>query len=663
MSDSARLASADAGVYNSSARNKFPTPVSSLNTLARRLHFSITRYAFSGGTMRITAYRSFTATALLAVTFLFAACTKNEDRQSQINPTVLKGSLILASNSGTLLVNTDVSFQIVATGGNSFRFLRSDGGSPVTFSSNGTYTKRFLQAGSFVESGVLQLLDGNGSVVSSMTISSPAITISAASTAFDCSGFQANPTQITVGPGENGLPLIAPTFNFSAMTSKAALVSSLRTLSGTPITLLGASTTAQTSHQFQGRISAYGNFVVETTFSSGTATKTCQTSIEVKQAPSNYPQPTCTVVAAPGAFVGMPTVFPISVTVSVGAGSPVTDVYVEASRLASGTMTTLVSKPAGTYAIPVVVVGPGGSNSCLSAPITVGPAVAAPSCNFNLTQYPTNLAPNTPMQFVVSATPASPLPTVTIQNVQVSPISDPSTRWVRSISFPSPGVYSVEARVSNAAGSSSCYSAPVTVGGGAAVPVCTLSASNPAPTPGMAFVATLSHINAPNSGSSFSTTMGYSGSTYVSQQPTATVWNRTLTATSARTITGMVQTATGVGYCTLNLNPSSTCGAATVNNTCWYMGAVGESCTSVCSNRGNYNSSKALFAHTLSGCSQVLTSLLAPNGLVALNTANVGNGLSCVWSYNSYSGVLYSAQNPASGASGANQRRVCACNN
>jgi hypothetical protein len=157
--------------------------------------------------------------------------------------------------------------------------------------------------------------------------------------------------------------------------------------------------------------------------------------------------------------------------------------------------------------------------------------------------------------------------------------------------------------------------------------------------------------------------MAYSGSTYVSQQPTATVWNRTLTATSARTVTGMVQTATGVGYCTLQLNPSSSCGASTVNNTCWYMGAVGESCTSVCASRGNYNPSKALFAHTLSGCSQVLTSLLAPNGLVALNTANVGNGLSCVWSYNSYSGVLYSAQNPTAGAAGSNMRRVCACNN
>jgi hypothetical protein len=613
--------------------------------------------------MRITAYRSFTTTALLTVTFLFAACTKNADRQSQLSPTVLQGSLILASASGTLLVNTDVSFQVVATGGTSYRFLRSDGGAPITFSSSGSYTKRFLQAGSFIESGVLQLLNSSGSVVSSITVSSQAIMITAASTAFDCSAFQANPAQITVGPGENGLPLLAPTFNFSAVTSRTALVSNLRTLGGTPISLLGASTTAQTSHQFQGRISAYGNFVVEATFSSGTATKTCQTSIEVRQAPSNYPQPTCTVAVAPGASVGMPTTYPITVTVSVGAGSPVTDVYVESNRLASGTMTTILTKAPGTYSIPVVVVGPGGSNSCMSAPYTVGPVVSTPSCNFNLTQYPMNLAPNSPMLFVVSATPDSPLPTVTIQNVQVSAISDPTTRWVRSISFPSPGVYSVEARVTNAAGSSSCYSSPVTVGGGPAVPVCTLSASNPAPAPGTAFVATLSHVNAPNSGSSFSTTMAYSGSTYASQQPTATVWNRTLTATNARTITGSVQTATGVGSCTLELSPSSGCGAATVNNTCWYMGGVGESCTLVCSNRGNYNTSKALFAHTLSGCSQVLTSLLAPNGLVALNTANVGNGLSCVWSYNSYSGVLYSAQNPSSGASGSNLRRVCACNN
>jgi hypothetical protein len=140
--------------------------------------------------------------------------------------------------------------------------------------------------------------------------------------------------------------------------------------------------------------------------------------------------------------------------------------------------------------------------------------------------------------------------------------------------------------------------------------------------------------------------------------------------------TGVTNTATGYtgsatvtcdagGYSYSGTSCSAACGGTSVGGYCWYYGASGASCDTVCTGHGGYNSATLNYAGsagTNAQCNSVLTALGAP-GSSTIDAGNCGT-------WNKYMGCQYvggryrctnATTNSSQGISGT--IRACACNN
>lgn len=110
------------------------------------------------------------------------------------------------------------------------------------------------------------------------------------------------------------------------------------------------------------------------------------------------------------------------------------------------------------------------------------------------------------------------------------------------------------------------------------------------------------------------------------------------------------------------VHPVSSCtgGGSEIGGACWYMGAAGESCTTVCSSRGGYNSATGTFAGSSGSdvnCEAVLNALSAPAGAIG----SAGNDGGCYFA-TSKSQRKRGTTSTTAGFSDAGMDRACACN-
>jgi len=112
----------------------------------------------------------------------------------------------------------------------------------------------------------------------------------------------------------------------------------------------------------------------------------------------------------------------------------------------------------------------------------------------------------------------------------------------------------------------------------------------------------------------------------------------------------------------------ATCGGVKVGGYCWYYGNDGQSCATVCSARGGYNSATQSYAGntgTNANCNTVLTALAAGGGTSTADSM-CNAGLEYAGCVIEVTFVLRGrCTNAATNASAAvaGYRRACACNN
>lgn len=104
------------------------------------------------------------------------------------------------------------------------------------------------------------------------------------------------------------------------------------------------------------------------------------------------------------------------------------------------------------------------------------------------------------------------------------------------------------------------------------------------------------------------------------------------------------------------------CSGTVVGGFCWYFGAVGQSCDTVCTTRGGYNAATHSYAGsggTIANCQSVMTAL-GGTGTVGNNP---GSRLGCAWmdAINVYQWT--SPMGTDGATSHPSWRRACACNN
>lgn len=104
------------------------------------------------------------------------------------------------------------------------------------------------------------------------------------------------------------------------------------------------------------------------------------------------------------------------------------------------------------------------------------------------------------------------------------------------------------------------------------------------------------------------------------------------------------------------------CGGTLIGGYCWYLGANGDTCNTVCSTHGGYNAATGTYAGSSgsnANCQNVMTTLGASGGSVTdlgCSGSYVGNGCFV------YNGNRYRCTNSTDGTSYLGQR-ACACNN
>jgi hypothetical protein len=108
-----------------------------------------------------------------------------------------------------------------------------------------------------------------------------------------------------------------------------------------------------------------------------------------------------------------------------------------------------------------------------------------------------------------------------------------------------------------------------------------------------------------------------------------------------------------------------TCGSggAAVNGVCWYYAADNQSCTSMCSTHGGYNSATLTYAGSggsAINCATVMDAIGAPASAVTSQVC--GLALGCM--YDAATPGRFFCSGPATNASDAyiGGRRACACN-
>jgi len=105
------------------------------------------------------------------------------------------------------------------------------------------------------------------------------------------------------------------------------------------------------------------------------------------------------------------------------------------------------------------------------------------------------------------------------------------------------------------------------------------------------------------------------------------------------------------------------CGGQVVGGFCWYLGALDESCDTVCINRGGYNDGTRTFAGSdgsTQNCSNFLSALITLAG--AVNDSACISGLGCTLTF--VGGGKMRCTSPATDSSSTNgqENRACACN-
>jgi hypothetical protein len=135
-------------------------------------------------------------------------------------------------------------------------------------------------------------------------------------------------------------------------------------------------------------------------------------------------------------------------------------------------------------------------------------------------------------------------------------------------------------------------------------------------------------------------------------------------ATAGAFPTGALSCDVGCVFDTSECLPDACSGGAVVGGMCWFLGAVGESCTTVCSGKSrSYNSSTLTYAGSLgtdANCEAVLTALgIGGTGVV---DAGPGAGIGCFHLPTAMPG-RFREVTPATtaAASSVNERRACAC--
>jgi hypothetical protein len=146
------------------------------------------------------------------------------------------------------------------------------------------------------------------------------------------------------------------------------------------------------------------------------------------------------------------------------------------------------------------------------------------------------------------------------------------------------------------------------------------------------------------------------------QVGTATTWSGIFPSSATRAM-GILGTGGGGGPSVCTVDAQCTGGGKCVGGSCWYLGAYGESCDTVCSSNGGYNDATRTYAGssgTDANCLSVLTALNGGTG--SMNTSS-SPGFGC-WVYDaahSYARYRSTGTTDASTALGTT-RRACACN-
>lgn len=155
-----------------------------------------------------------------------------------------------------------------------------------------------------------------------------------------------------------------------------------------------------------------------------------------------------------------------------------------------------------------------------------------------------------------------------------------------------------------------------------------------------------------------------SGSGAISGTPSAT--------SAANNYTVTASNAFGQAQVVFNLQvvAATACDGNVVGGFCWWLGANGESCTTVCSLHGGYNSGTQTYAGSGGNntqCGSVASALVAQGLLnptpvaAAANIAGVG-GLGCASDYSSTATTYRITTSTTAAAAQGSTRRMCACN-
>jgi hypothetical protein len=123
------------------------------------------------------------------------------------------------------------------------------------------------------------------------------------------------------------------------------------------------------------------------------------------------------------------------------------------------------------------------------------------------------------------------------------------------------------------------------------------------------------------------------------------------------------------------------CAGVRVNDYCWYLGDLGQSCSQGCSTHGGYNEATCTYAGsdgTNKNCLQILSALGAPQNAVAQVSDNCEVGIGCSSVVLYYNGISFFPRycvNPSTTSDASymytwsdssnywGYRRACACNN